>query len=85
MNKSSLEDEIIPTEFTDKDYDIIAEYIIDKKLGLKSVDELTKHSSCNDVHVERCPIHEDEYLMDNKCQICESTNQTFGSTEENNA
>lgn len=35
-----IEDEIVPTEFTDKDYDIIAQYLIDKKLGLEGVDEL---------------------------------------------
>ena len=36
----TIEDEIVPTEFTDKDYDIITQYLIDKKLGLKGVDEL---------------------------------------------
>lgn len=36
----SLESEIVETEWTDKDYDYIVDYIIDKKLGLKNVDEL---------------------------------------------
>ena len=39
--------DIIPTTITDKDLDIITEYIIDKKLGLKSVDELTMTKETN--------------------------------------
>lgn len=39
------------------------------------------YSVCNDVHVERCKIHEDEYLMDNKCQICENTKHSECPTE----
>jgi len=41
--------DVVPTECTDKDLDIIVEYLIDKKLGLQSVDELTmtKYLECN--------------------------------------
>ena len=31
---------LVPTKWTDKDYDILVDYIIDKELGLKDVDEL---------------------------------------------
>ena len=40
--KGNLESQLVETKFTDKDYDIITEYIINKKLGLKSVSELSK-------------------------------------------
>jgi len=38
--KKKLEDELVPTEITKKDLDIIEDYKKDKKDGLKSVDEL---------------------------------------------
>ena len=35
-----IESQIVPTEWTDKDYDYLVDYIICKKLGFKSVKEL---------------------------------------------
>ena len=36
-----LEDQIVETSWTDRDYDCLVDYILDKKLGLESVDELS--------------------------------------------